>query len=254
MIYIRDMIVTPVYPNKISVTWTVNNEVANENYNFFLYITDDPTGREYTKVNTLPILNEYQYDFTIPIAFKQEYMYIILEVEVCGDKQGTQPKSFTSKISMNNLRIAKEIIRRKDLLRNQFSGIPCYIKKRKILGETCTECSDPVTGYRTKTNCLSCYGTMIKGGYNPSIKRVCEIVEGDRAINNTEIGVQEHINGLMLITYPLLFKGDIVIEKDRNKRWYVQSVQRNMIQTFPVDQKVNIRQLSPTDMEYKLDV
>lgn len=250
-VHINNVFLLPKYPNQIFVQWDVSNPAIGVNYLFNLYISDNPVSG-FQPINTIPILNEFCYTVEQPLLFKQEYIYIKIKAEVQGVSSTSEGTTFVQKLSLWSLHNAMEIIRRKDLLREQFVGVLCDIRKRKILGERCQECVDPTTGLQIKPHCSNCYDTKIVGGFSGPIEVYCEIVESERNVVPSEIGTSENLGSMGKITWPLLFKGDIIIEQERNRRWYVNAVHRQMLRTFPIDQKIDIRQISPKDVEYTL--
>ena len=105
----------------------------------------------------------------------------------------------------------------------------------------------------TDSRCLSCFGTKFLGGYHQPIESWVEIIEGDgRDIKPSQIGTTENRFSIGNLTFPIVQKGDIIHETKRNRRWYVNGVKREALQTVPVDQQIGIRQLSPKDIEYRL--
>ena len=249
MINIEEISILPKYPSEILVEWKLFNPVNDSNHLFWIYLSDNPE-HGFEKINTLPIINESHFSFSYPLLFKQEYLYI--KVECIQEGIPSKPYTFTSKVSYNNTPIIKEMIRRLDLLRKKKTGIECKVRKRKLIGERCTNCIDPVTGFIISSTCDKCYGTKIINGYSEPIETYIEIVEGERAIKPSEVGMTENILANASFTYPLVFKGDIIIETQRNKRWMVDTVKRSMLQTFTVDQTALVGQLSPKDIEYSI--
>lgn len=249
--HVNNVFLLPQYPNKIFIQWDVSNPAIGANYLFNLYISDNPNSN-FQPINTVPILNDFCYTVEQPLLFKQEYIYIKIKVEVHGDSSTTEATTFTRKLSLWSLHNAMEIIRRKELLREKFVGVLCDVRKRKILGESCQECVDPTTGLQIKTHCTNCYDTKVVGGFASPIEVYCEIVESERNVVPSEIGTMENLVSRGKLSWPLLFKGDIIIERERNRRWYVNTVHRQMLRTFPIDQTMDIRQIAPKDVEYSL--
>lgn len=248
----EEIIVTPLYPNKIFIQWSVSNPCIDTNYKFYIYISESING-PFKQINTLPLVDEYMYTFSYPILNKQEYLFFKIIAEIGKSKVESRIESFINKIYLDTWLNIQEIIRREDLLRERFTGTDCLIFKKKITGDRCNICLDKATGYITDSRCSICFGTRIIGGYLPSIEKYIEIVEGPRNITPSPIGTIENITAIASLTVPLLFKGDIIVEKKRNKRWYINQVDRNMIATYPIKQKLEIRQISPKDIEYQLN-
>jgi hypothetical protein len=250
-VHVDSILLLPQYPDRIFIQWDVSNPAIGANYLFWLYLSDNPKS-DFQPINTIPILNEFCYTVEQPLLFKQEYIYIRINVEVQGVSSTSEATTLTRKLSLWSLHNAMEIIRRKDLLREEFVGVPCEVRKRRILGEVCQECVDPITGLQIKTHCHNCFDTKVVGGFSDPIEVHCEIVEGERNIVPSEGGTIENLLSQGKLTWPLMFKGDVIIEKERNRRWYVNTVRRQMLRTFPIDQTMDIRQIAPKDVEYSL--
>ena len=251
MFVIENVYISPNYPDNIAVEWVVSNPSIDQDYLFNIYISEQPDG-PYTKANKVFIKNETSYTFPYRITSKQEYFYIKVEAKLTDGSTFSEPTFFTSKIPNHIWLVIKEIVRKNDLLNKKFVGVPCLLKKKKVLGQNCTDCIDEGTGYVTNSRCRTCYGTRIVGGYLDAKKVIVEVVEQPREIKVTNIGTVENIVAQGRLTSPLLFKGDLLIEKQRNKRWIVNTVKRQLLHTFPVGQLFEIRQLSPKDIEYTI--
>jgi len=253
MSFINGLLITPKYPGKIYLEWSVFNPSINTNYFFNIYYSDNNISG-WNKINVLPIPNITSYEFDFPLLFKSELLFIKLESFI-NDSRSESSSTFISNIPFETLCILKELQRKLDLVRENFTGVPCYIKKKKIIGTRCPVCVDTQTGFKIKNNCSICYGTGIQNGYSDPIDSVCEIVEMPVQQAPGEIGTTENIVSVIQITSPLLFKGDLVIEKQRNKRWYIQKVlEKNNFKTYIIDQKLDARQLSPKDIEYSIEI
>lgn len=251
--YISGMLITPKYPDRIYLEWSMFNPSINTNYFFNIYYSDNPRSN-WIKLNTLPIPNVTQYEFDFPLLFKAELLFIKVEAVVDGHSSSIS-STFISNVPMDTLLILKEIQRKFDLVREVYTGVPCTIKKKKIIGTKCTICTDQTTGFKKKNTCEACWGTQIVGGYSDGIDSICEIVEVPMQQSPSEIGTTEMIIATMQITSPPIYKGDIVVENQRNKRWYVQKIlERNNYKTYLIDQKVELRQLSPKDIEYGMEI
>lgn len=253
MITIENVTIIPKYPNRVYAEWSVTNPFLAGHYFFYLTYADGPEG-PYLPINTLPLVDTYFHEFEFPLLTKQEYFYFKVHGQLNGvEIPESLPQAFIIKLPLHAWSLIKEIVRKKNLVREKFIGIPSIVRKRKILGQPCTHCLDVATGYITNSHCSICYGTKIIGGYNGGIAAYCEIVEQERGIAPSEIGTIENIMAAGFLTYPLVFKGDVIIENVRNKRWMVNTVARTTFQNYPVEQKIELRQLSPKDIEYSLD-
>ena len=248
---ITEFNIYPEYPDNIIVTWSLSDQTKWDECDFNVFISDS-NDNAFVKVNNIPIHNEAQYRIPINLLYKQEYIFVKIELINSEFSYSTEPKYFVTETPFNILLIAQELVRKKNLLRSVSTGIECVLRKRKIFGVPCLKCTDPVTNYCTDPNCLFCYGTKIVGGFSAPQDIYCEILEGDREIKPSEMGTVENIIGAGFLASPIVTKGDVIIEKHRNARWCINSVTRTQYRTLIVDQKFNIRRIAPKDIEYKL--
>lgn len=250
-IYFTDIMITPKFPSSMLVQWEVNNQSVPDNYFFNLYVSSNPE-LEYRKVNTIPIVNAYYYEFPVELLFKEEYYWCKVELVINGQTVISKPQSFFNDVPRQEFLIIQEIMRKKELLRRKKVGIKCQIRKRRVFGNLCTRCIEKGTGISTDSRCPICYGTRVIGGFYAPIENWVEIVENPRNLIPSEIGTLNDVIAVGSITYPIVQKGDVIIEDTRNKRWYVNGIQRELLRSFPIDQKVELRQIAPKDIEYSL--
>lgn len=250
-VYFTDVIVMPKFPSSILVQWELNNQSIPDNYFFDIYVAKHPE-LEYDKVNSLPIVNSFFYEFPIELLFKEEYVWCKVELTIGNQRVFSKPQSFFNDVPRQEFLIIQEIIRKKELLRRKKVGIKCHIRKRRVFGQECTRCIEKGTGISTDSRCPICYGTRIVGGFFGPIENWVEIVENPRNIVPTEIGTLNDVVATGNLTYPIVQKGDIIVEKVRNKRWYVNGIQRELLRSFPIDQKIELRQIAPKDIEYSI--
>ena len=63
----------------------------------------------------------------------------------------------------------REILRRKQLFFTKTPCSPGWLLRRRIHGAKCTVCCDEVLHSPVDSNCTTCYGTGITGGYYPLV-------------------------------------------------------------------------------------
>jgi len=251
MLYFEEVYLLPKYPASIFIQWSLNLSSLPENYYFNIYLSDNPNDG-YTKITQTPIVNSYFYEHSMGLLTKEEYLWIKIEAIAGDHKTISEPQGLFYNLDKRQFLIAKEIIRKKDLLREKKVGLKSLVFKRKVFAPPCPKCIDIHTGFGTDSKCLECYGTKKIGGYHAPIETWVEIVEGPREIKQTEIGVTEDRFAIANLTFPIVQKGDIIVERKRNKRWHIESIEREALQTIPVDQRATVGQIAPKDIEYKL--
>ena len=246
----KNIYILPKYPDKIFVQWEVNNHQSG-NYLFDIYISDNPEFG-FEKINQYPVVNDHYYGFSFNLLTKEEYPYIKVKASINKDTFESAPQGLFYDLDKHQYLIVKEIIRKKDLNRHLNTGIKCAILKRRIFGEDCNYCKDIHTGLITDTRCKYCYGTGKLGGYHKAIYNNVEIIIRQLDKTPSELGTIENRVGTASITYPIVQKGDLIIDTDKNRRFRVNKIQRQILKTYPIDQQVDIRMISPKDIEYQI--
>lgn len=251
MIYFEEVQVVPNI-GKIFIQWRLNNFSINDNYFFNIFVSQTPEG-PWEQINDLPIINNYWIEYPVAYLSKEEYLYFKVDA-VCGKYTcSSGPQGLFYNLSKRQFLTVKEIARKNQLSRKINIGIYCKIYKKIVFGPKCNICIDPHTGYCTNSKCATCYGTTKKGGYHTPINAWIEIVEGDRAIIPSELGVIENRLAIAKLGFPIVQKGDIIVEVERNHRWYIEKiVSRESLRSVPVDQTLDIRMISYKDIEYTL--
>lgn len=249
--FFEEIHVLPKYPASVFVQWQLNNQALPENYYFYIYLSSDPeTG--FVKINQTPVINEYSFEFPYNLLTEEEYLFVKIEGRIGPLIIWSKPQGLFYNLERRMYLNIKEIIRKKELIRRKKVGVECDVYKRKVFGAPCAACYDVHTGLNTDSKCAECFGTGKLGGYHEPITNWVEIVEGPREIKPSEIGTVEPRFATGSLTLPIVQKGDIIVERKRNKRWYINRIEREAQQTFPVDQTIELRLISPKDIEYRL--
>jgi hypothetical protein len=150
--------------------------------------------------------------------------------------------------------IAVEAIRRFQLILDEYNAREVLLLKRRSWGQRCTDCVDPLTNRRTKSDCKSCYGTMWTGGYfYPQKTRVLKpphkvMVQAHQLFEMEPKDAVMWINGYRRVT-----PRDLIIDTENN-RWRVIAIARSEKGQALTRQTVQVRQLSRDQIEYGLPI
>ena len=252
--FVNDVVIYPKFPNSMMVSWKVRNPALNSEYFFYVWLAAHPE-HEFKKVNEIPIVNKSFYEFEKPLTYKTEYLYAKVECVVDGHSYMSEANGMFYNLQKPQYLIARDIMRRKDLVRRKKKPIIIFVLKRRVFGAKCTECTEVGTGASTNSRCMPCYGTGIVGGYYEPIKTACAFEEaGGRATLPSTIGNIDQRGAVLKFTFPIVEKDDIIIEEYRNRRWAVEYVDLQMLSTYPVDQVVKVNQISTKDIQYQIDI
>jgi len=233
------------------IQWELKNQSEPGNYFFNIYRSENPENG-FTKVNYYPIINDFKFEFPFFFPIKTERLFIQIELIFNEKKYLSNPQGMWYTLKRDQFLLAKEIIRKKELYRREKTGQQVQVLKRKTFGEDCQDCRDKSSGIITNSRCLSCYGTGKLGGYYEKINTLAEITDTQSVLVPTEVGTMEPRVAMISLTYPMVSKGDVIIDKT-NKRWFVNSVVRQIIRGFPVDQNLrDAKMIPPTDIVYEI--
>lgn len=147
--------------------------------------------------------------------------------------------------------VAAEVIRRNNLLLENFVGVDCYIYVIKTYGQLCANCYDYVKHRRRISDCPVCFHTSFVGGYFGPIIRKVNFNPSHKMIQQAGFEMMpDNIAGWMS-NYPPLKPKDVIIENG-NKRWRVVEQSQTEKKRIPVHQMLQLTQINRSDIEYQL--
>ena len=244
----------PQYPRKIIISWEVGGDLP-----YPLGINIFRSGSKegpFEKLNSSIITGFYYEDFfTKPLSKISDIYYKLEFIAPTEDPQFTEPFAVipSPRLSRSYF-IARRMDQKYGIEYKAHSGVDFSIYKRKHWGTRCTKCYNPVTESATKANCLDCFGTTFEGGYWDPVKTLGKVeplvktqtLQGD--LNFSE----DITSSLSLRAFPLVKKGDFVVEESSNRRWYIHTVQLTEHGRFPVKQTCEIRLIEKNSILYRL--
>lgn len=138
------------------------------------------------------------------------------------------PTQSTGTFSKKDWLIAREVIRKEQLMATKFTGYKGYLLKRKIWGEPCPVCADHETLDAQDGKCPVCFGTGKKGGYWPG--HLIYPWEPQGGSNQTkkidnELATRNDRGTTMRVTaFPHIESYDIFVDISSGKRYVCRSV------------------------------
>lgn len=122
--------------------------------------------------------------------------------------------------------LAREIIRRECLRARVLAGVECDVYVRSTFGPKCRRCVDPVTGDVRDSHCRVCLGTGRDPAYfGPHRMMMSFSPDVQHAKQNSEAGTREtKAFEAQAIGNPVLKKGDVVVDRDSDRRYVVGTV------------------------------
>ena len=167
----------------------------------------------------------------------------------------SRPHPIVGSINKQKYLIARKIFNDELIMLSKGNGVRLGIIKRKHWGTTCS-CVDPMTKVSVLPNCDLCHGTKILEGYYKPMYVWGHLQPsslGTDVTPPTSVPEIETTQG-MLLSFPLVFKDDILVEMDINRRWLVVSSKNTELVRNPIHQDVVLSRLPEDDAAYNLEV
>jgi len=147
--------------------------------------------------------------------------------------------------------IAREIIRRNNILLKNFVGIDAQLYIRKTWGQRCCICWDPIKQRKVKSSCEVCYNTSFVGGFFDPIPFKINFSPSPEMIRHANFEKQPDATNAWTTNYPQISPKDIIIE-DGCKRWRVIQPSFTQKKRVKVHQVLQLTGVNHNDIEYKL--
>lgn len=257
MIFPHDIVgeikIIAVYPTAnmhFFLQWEVTDAyISSGPFNFKIYRSGSPEGPwELIKDNAGAV---YSYEDVKP---EVQGMNTDVWYKVTSGALSSVPRSVLHEMPKRQYLIWRKMVRDEDVMLRKGNGRLLAIAKRKHWGVRCTECWDSRSGKIIKKLCLSCFGTAFEGGYFSPIDLWGTIKPGTPGTDfSTESSVPEVETCTMMVQYyPVVRRGDIIIEKEVNRRWEITVEQSTELLRNPVHQDITISRLPINHMIYSL--
>lgn len=119
--------------------------------------------------------------------------------------------------------LAKEIIRKETMLQKKKTGVHGWLLKRRYFGDRCPVCTDPATGQVMTSNCTTCYGTGVTGGYYPGFEYwvTMNATQRMRKLTVEQGVVAATIESVRALAYPVVMANDVWVHGHTNTRYFV---------------------------------
>lgn len=137
---------------------------------------------------------------------------------------------------------------------------PCFARslallKRRTWGVRCPKCSDPRTGQIMRSDCKSCWGTGVEGGYWAP-----HYTTGKRSAPDNQTNIRPDQKGdtnahrFVLPSTPSLERDDVIVSIESGQRYRVEKQNEPQIQLRAVRQSVDVVELARDHIIYRFRV
>lgn len=220
-------------------------------FNFTVSSSGSPEG-PWTPVGT-NLGNVYTYTDSTPLIIGQNK---VVYYRVTSGALSSRPTSPFTHMERQKVLIRRKMISDELVMLKKGNGVLVAILKRKHWGPRCTHCIDPKTLRILVKNCLACYGTTFDGGYFPPVDVWGKLGPSSPGTDfTTDTSTPEvETEQAFLLPFPLVRRGDILVEKAVNIRWEIVSEQPTQLRRNPVHQDINLSRLAPPNIIYQIPV
>lgn len=191
-------------------------------------------------------------DSRIPGGYKWRELYYKLRVtqKSSGDIKDFGPTSNDPlpDVFASYIRYAEYV------LFSQAAGRRCWVFPLRTFGTRCTSCWDYVTHQKKRSLCLDCFDTGFLRGYLNPVETWVQIDPSAKRLQlQTQQQDQQNTTQARAVFYPKLKPGDVLVEAE-NRRWRIVQVVQSERLRATVKQELMLREIQPTDIEYRLPV
>jgi len=180
-----------------------------------------------------------------------------VKMTVDGEEYISKPAQVYGNLSKREWLLARAIIRRALLTPRQRYEFNGSLLKRKIHGEICTDCVDPITGGIMNSDCPECNGTgRIDGYWNARELIIYDLgPEGDDTKRSQRGTVNEQITVGQCVGIPPIMRNDVWVEDQGDRRYVVNRVvTKAEMGRVPLIVQAELRLVEYGDVLYDIDV
>jgi len=154
----------------------------------------------------------------------------------------------------NTDKFHREILRRKRLVLDRYSGRTLYIIKKRSWGTRCTTCWDPNLYRVTNSHCTECDGTGWVDGYYEPMAITAMINAAPKLNQVTMFGEFMPSDAVLtMLDFPPLAPRDVVVD-GRDRRWIIMQVRKLERAGFMIEQNCRLALISQEDIVYNISI
>lgn len=149
--------------------------------------------------------------------------------------------------------VTREIIRKELLLADRFTAVAGYYLKAKRVGAVCPACIDALTGECLNSDCETCRGTGMLGGYYAAVpSRYVDLTNTSTREQRGDTGTERKAVRMgRFVDFPMPVQGDAWVNRDSDERFYVHKVEEKAVRRgFAYIWDVELRPAPFTDVLY----
>ena len=260
MLVIKDVDVTISDIDSRNISWEFESTTENlDSYTVYVYRSEAPGGVDlsgFEVVSPLLSANAYGYvDISIANLYDpgRTWFYKIKVQHVNTGDSVNGPETAAYVRDESDDPIYNEIVRRKSLVLNSYSGRPLKILKRRTFGTHCTECWDSTLMRIRWDDCSECHGTGWLNGYFGALGVKGMMNPAPEYNQITMYGEWRPSDSLLtILNFPPLTIRDVIVDES-NKRWAIRAVRTIEKKGFIIEQNAQCSLISMDDKVYDID-
>lgn len=228
---------------------------------FNVYRTQSPVTYEgVSPLNGSPLKVLYFLDKQVPVTAAHFY-YTVTGIHMDGTEiQLDEPVTLLDGSSsgrrittISPYRIFREFVRRKSLIQ-QNTGDSVLLLVRLQAGQRCPSCFNGEYEQSSRKDCIDCYGTSWKGGYELVSDVSVSFRSNQETLRLLAQGLTlDAMPDFWLPPYPLIRNGDVLVKKS-GLRYQIDNVDYNYCQGVLTEMSGKYIQLPLTDPVYGFDL
>lgn len=254
MLAVKEFTVRQISLSANELTWSFEQESQDPlNFLFQIYRSESQGG-PFDAVSPEFTNKFYYIDNILPWPNPGRTLFYKLKQK---DQASNEEFSEIRYIGYGNNLYALEIARLERAAFKQAAGQKLYIFPVKTFGKFCS-CYDSITGKRFKKNCQECYETGFSGGYMDVIETYGQVGTYSKQIRELPspggIELDMAATVIKLVNYPIVKRGDIILDPKYNKRWRAATIIPKNLAGCLVSQEITAVLLEPSNMAYTLEL
>lgn len=221
---IESITIRPLKVDTLHISWVFTKTLESfQDFAFTLERSESPESG-FIAITTFNHTTEYIDE----LYYRRLWKNLYYRVKIENKRTGAISYSIVGSLMTPPNLEALEIIRRNDILlrnRRHGTGVPVAVFTKKRIGPAC-ECWD-VDKQRLRTsNCRSCYGSHIHGGFYSPIISWANFTPNTKLIQIPQWGEMEpNEQRLFMSNYPVLSPGDVIFEPSSMSVYTVEKIE-----------------------------
>lgn len=229
-------------------------------YKFFIDL-GQPATDTWIALNSAPIVDDCYFQDPCQRTWDQfvEHYYRIRLLTPDGTVYKSQPTQAYGALDRKDWLRARDIVRREHLQQRKVDGSQGVLLKRKKFGQECPVCLDHDTREITNSECGTCYGTGIVGGYYPAVEfwftggptGTTRQVKNASPPRGKNADMKE--DGARCVLYPLIDTKDVWVQGNTDERYIIDKFTVIAeLRGLPLVASAELRLAPATDIVYSI--